>query len=160
MDPRGLVEIAIKRKRALLREARKSKNSFDKNFEIWVVFDRDEFPQILEARELARKSEIGVAESNPCFELWGILHFEDYDSLDDAKQCQLRFAKCCPSYDHGGSKAIEFVSFADSDEDRIAMIDAATGRAIDGLQRRVDEGTPNGRPSTEAFLVVNCLRGN
>jgi hypothetical protein len=160
LDPLTLVQSAIERKATLLREARKNKNSFDKNFEIWVVFDRDEFPQIREARELAAKNNIGVAESNPCFELWGILHFEDHDSLDNATECQRKFSRCCPNYDRRGSKIIDFVSFADSSEDRVSMIDAATHRAKIGLQRREDEGEINGRPSTEVFLVVENLRGN
>jgi len=160
LDPVTLVQSAVERKNTLLKDARKSKNSFDKNFEIWVVFDRDEFPQIREARELAAKNSIGVAESNPCFELWGILHFQDYDALDNARECQRRFSVCCPRYDHRGSKAIDFDSFAANSEDRIAMIDDATRRAKTGLQRRLDEDDANGRPSTEVFLVVEALRDN
>lgn len=74
--PMSLVEQAVdlvrQRQRAIRRG--RSEAPFD---EIWCVFDRDEHPYVAEALELAERHGIGVAFSNPCFELWLILHATD-----------------------------------------------------------------------------------
>ena len=44
---------------------------------VWCVFDVDEHPQIADARQMARANGIELAISNPCFELWLLLHFRD-----------------------------------------------------------------------------------
>lgn len=44
--------------------------------EVWCVFDVDEFPDVEAAVRQATKRGFSVAVSNPCFELWLLLHFE------------------------------------------------------------------------------------
>lgn len=55
---------------------------YEKDDQIWAVFDKDEFPDkdYNDAIELAQKNGIKVAYSNECFELWFLLHFEDYSA--------------------------------------------------------------------------------
>ena len=53
--------------------SRQGSLSFD---EIWCVFDVDEHPNRSQAIFEARQSDINVAVSNPCFELWLVLHVE------------------------------------------------------------------------------------
>ncbi|MFI6404854.1 RloB family protein [Streptomyces sp. NPDC050548] len=43
--------------------------------EVWCVFDVDEFLDVPRAIAMAREAGVEVAVSNPCFELWLILHF-------------------------------------------------------------------------------------
>ncbi|MDR0783409.1 MAG: RloB family protein [Propionibacteriaceae bacterium] len=61
--------------------------------ECWCVFDV-EWPQnhakLAEARSLARSKNIGVAISNPCFELWLILHYESQTGFLDTSIAQRR----------------------------------------------------------------------
>jgi hypothetical protein len=47
---------------------------------VWCVFDRDDFPisKIEKAHELAKENDIKICFSNPCFEVWFLLHFTDY----------------------------------------------------------------------------------
>lgn len=60
------------------RSAKKARPKRNPDFdEVWCVFDRDEHPNIESAMQEARDSEISVALSNPCFELWLVLHRED-----------------------------------------------------------------------------------
>ena len=40
----------------------------------WCVFDQDDHPGVDAAIALARQHDIGIAHSNPCFELWLSLH--------------------------------------------------------------------------------------
>ena len=73
--PLQLVDHAVEAK---LREAREQRRSRGKaHDEVWCVFDRDEHPNFAQAIEKATDNAIGVAISNPCIELWFILHFAD-----------------------------------------------------------------------------------
>ncbi|MFT7647504.1 MAG: hypothetical protein ACI8Y4_002253 [Candidatus Poriferisodalaceae bacterium] len=45
--------------------------------EIWCVFDTDEHPNLEQAVAEAADSNIRTARSNPCFELWLVLHVAD-----------------------------------------------------------------------------------
>lgn len=54
--------------------------------ECWCVFDVEwpkNHPNLKQAVSLARDHGIGLAISNPCFELWLILHFEAYTRFSD-----------------------------------------------------------------------------
>lgn len=64
VDPRALVEYAI-----TLRSL--SPDEFD---EVWCVTDVDQF-DVTSAIDLALTNEIRLAISNPCFEVWLLLHF-------------------------------------------------------------------------------------
>ena len=65
--PGQLVERAIRQRQDDLREERRGRGrAFD---EYWCIFDRDEH------KESAVSSDIRVAHTNPCIELWFILHF-------------------------------------------------------------------------------------
>ncbi|MFE7634646.1 RloB family protein [Kitasatospora sp. NPDC057518] len=46
--------------------------------EVWCVLDVDDFQDLGQAVAEARRKNIEVAFSNPCFELWLLLHFRDY----------------------------------------------------------------------------------
>lgn len=71
-DPRSVVQHAIDRK-ADLRE------QLGDDPEAWAVFDRDQHQarKLHEAWNLACVHGIRSAFSNPCFELWYLLHFVD-----------------------------------------------------------------------------------
>ena len=63
----------------LVAKARRWRSRYPDAFEeIWCVVDVDEF-DIDEARAAAKKAKIRLAVSNPCFEYWLLLHFENYD---------------------------------------------------------------------------------
>jgi hypothetical protein len=73
--PLELVRRASEARRIGAREERRGKGrAYD---EIWCMFDIDEHPNVPEAIDLARRNDIRLAISNPCLELWFILHFED-----------------------------------------------------------------------------------
>lgn len=57
---------------------------------VWVVFDRDEFPDFDEAIQQAAKHNINCAWSNESFELWLLLHFKDVSTSTNRKDlCDL-----------------------------------------------------------------------
>src|SRR5580698_2567227 len=72
--PLTLVKLAIDARIRAMEE----KSEID---EFWCVFDVEwptNHPGLNHAIHLARENEIRLAITNPCFELWLILHFKDY----------------------------------------------------------------------------------
>jgi hypothetical protein len=90
-DPRSIVRYARQRKKWLKRRGRR----FD---QIWCVFDRDEHPKIEDAFRWAAESHFALAFSNPCFELWFLLHLTDVDSPLDAHEALRRLRRAMPQY--------------------------------------------------------------
>ena len=89
-SPMAMVQRAVQTKAADRRDQARSRGrAFD---EVWCVFDRDEHPNIPEALALAEQHGIGVAFSNPCIELWFILHFEDQTASIHRHDAQRRSA--------------------------------------------------------------------
>lgn len=69
---------------------------------VWVVFDRDEHLGVDEVIAKCEAAGVGVAYSNPCFELWLILHVADYDKDEDRHKTQDHCASLCVGYRAGG----------------------------------------------------------
>lgn len=72
--PLSLVQRAVARRAADFKAARRRRG--DAYIEYWRVFDIDEHPNVARALELAVSSGVSVSVSNPCIELWFLLHFQ------------------------------------------------------------------------------------
>jgi hypothetical protein len=69
--PESVVACAIAKK----EWAQRRKRPYSR---VWCVFDRDEHVRVAEAFALAARHEIELACSNPCIELWFLLHFRPW----------------------------------------------------------------------------------
>ena len=88
MSPAGLVaraqaDIGVSRRSG----RRHGAPAFD---EIWCVFDVDAHPNVSQAIIEAERSGIFVAVSNPCFEVWLVLHCEDQRAHVERRRIQRR----------------------------------------------------------------------
>ena len=77
----------VKKARKLMAEGR---NEFSARDRTWVVFDRDAHPSFVQAINEAETQGISVAYSNPCFELWVVLHYRDDDGPAQRSEIQRR----------------------------------------------------------------------
>ncbi len=68
---------------------------------VWCVFDDDGRCRASEALQMAEDADMGVAFSNPCFELWYLLHFSYSTSACDQAKMEKRLRKHLPGYDKG-----------------------------------------------------------
>jgi len=71
-------------------------------FEAWVVVDKDENDEgeLALLQQWAQSTENhGLALSNPKFEYWLLLHFEDGDNVASSRECTDRLKRYLPQYD-------------------------------------------------------------
>lgn len=148
--PMTIAETACERAAALKR-SRGRKSSFEEGDQVWAVFDRDEHPKVAEALERCRSGNVGVAFSDPCFELWLILHFDNFDRPDDRHQVQSALAGVCEGYDPKGAKSADFSKLT-------LKVKEAEERAARQLERREAEGRPIRRPFTTVFRLTQEMR--
>jgi hypothetical protein len=141
----------ISRSHGLHRKQRKGLSSYEEKDEVWAVFDRDTHPRFDEAIALCKKHGVEVARSNPCFEVWLILHIRDYQKPDNCATVQALLATLCPEYDPNKGKVPDCDALLKS-------LDQAEQRAHAQLDRRSAEGTPFGNPSTTVFLLTKAIR--
>lgn len=83
--PKSLVDAA---KTELAKAEKVKRRTRDPNAgidEIWCVFDVDQHPYIKEVREQAQANNIMLAISNPCIEVWFLLHFIEQTAFIDRK---------------------------------------------------------------------------
>jgi hypothetical protein len=132
LDPRQLVHNAA----AFIR---RSQELFD---EVWCVVDVDEF-DIGAAVAEARRAGVSLAVSNPCFELWLLLHHADCRGYCAGyEDVVVRLKKHVPGYDKA---RLDFADYAPG-------IGDATKRAME----LGDDHSQN--PSTGMWRLVEMIR--
>lgn len=146
--PRSLVEKAVELKQVEEKEERRGRGA--KHDEYWCVFDVDTHPHLREAIDLARSEDIRVAISNPCIELWFLLHFIDqtaYITSEDAA----RLAK-----GHTGRGKGLTPDVLDALGERYEL---AKKRAVGLEKKHHGDGTPApGNPSSGMWRLIDALR--
>jgi len=78
----------------------------------WLVVDRDQWTdeQLTQLHEWAITNEqYGLAVSNPCFELWILLHFEDATGVTNLRLCKERLKRHLPNYDKGRIETVKLI---------------------------------------------------
>lgn len=86
IDVNGLGRSTVELVEKALRIKNKRNTEYSR---LWCVFDKNAAPddKFNQACKLARVNNIGLAYSNPGFELWYLLHFCDYNASLSIKQC-------------------------------------------------------------------------
>lgn len=119
--------------------------------EFWCVFDVEwprNHPGLVDAIQQARANSIQLAISNPCFELWLILHFQDHSSwLDNNQARRLR-----RQLDGSGDKGLDsgkYMPFTADAARRAAGLDA----------RHLRDGTvfPHDNPATGMYRLLAAV---
>lgn len=147
LDPKALVEVARTRLRESRREAKQYR---DKNLEfdqVWCVVDVDDHRRLQEARIMARDNGIELVISNPCFELWLILHFRDQTAYIDRFQLKSACRNLSES-DRAG-----YPPFAIC----VSHYDTAVGRARQLDDRNDRDGEPGRNPSTSVYRLTERI---
>jgi hypothetical protein len=115
------------------------------------VFDVDEHPRLAEAIALAGRHSIGLAISNPCLELWFLLHFEDRTAYIDRHDVQRRAQK------HLGCDKVLTDPALHMLADRYPDAVARATRLDD--KHRGDGSVIGANPSTTVWRLIEEIRG-
>jgi hypothetical protein len=145
--PKTLVERAVEKQRASDREATRRGNDNLRYDQVWCVFDIDEHPFVPEARQTARDNAIHVAVSNPCFELWLLLHFQDQTAHVERD----RVARVCRKHMPGYDKT------PDCDK-LMPLLQEAIARAIQLDKWQESRDNAGGNPSTGVYQLVQQIK--
>jgi hypothetical protein len=145
--PKTLVERAVKLKKEAARKAKRQNVPFLAYDEVWCVFDVDEHPLLPEAKQQARDNDISLAISNPCFELWALLHFRDQTAAETRQKVRSLLKSHIPRYD----KELPAPKL-------MPLIEHAMQRAqqLDYLAKLA--GVPGKNPSTGVYLLIQRIR--
>jgi len=69
------------------RDTENQRGRFD---EIWCIFDYDRHLDVVRAIQQAKQAGVRIALSNPCFELWLVLHAEEQNAEIEQRRIQQR----------------------------------------------------------------------
>lgn len=157
INPTGVPMTTAKRavaralREGLAKGSKKPRNSFELGDQVWAVFDRDDHPNFDDAIAVCSGKGVRVGRSNPCFEVWLILHEQDFDRPDDRSQVCAHLCTLRPEYDPDGAKCCNC-------NELIARVADAEARATTLLERRESQGSPYGRPSTTVGQLTKEIR--
>jgi hypothetical protein len=151
-DPAGplqLVERAIESKRRESADAKRGRGR--PHDEIWCVFDRDDHPKVDHAVNLAAEHGIEVAVSNPCIELWFLLHFETMSAFIERGDVQRRASKLLGCGKVLTDAAVEVLLDRYSEaRERPRLLD---------VKHDGDGSAPGSNPSSGVWRLVEAIRG-
>lgn len=111
-DKTGVPFSLVKAAKQFKRESEiAAKRQRDQNLaydSVWCVFDVDEHPNLHDARQTAAANGIYLAISNPCFELWLVLHMREPPGMKHRHDIQDLLKSLVADYD----KHVDFDRYA------------------------------------------------
>jgi hypothetical protein len=145
--PKSVVQAAVGKKRASIERAARERDENVAYDQVWCVVDTDSHPKMHEAVQQAKDNGIELVVSNPCVELWLLLHFTDQSAFIDRKPLKRALKRFVKDYD----KHVEFQAF----EPGYMM---AVSRAKTLERRNNSAGTVRGNPSTELWRLTEEMK--
>jgi hypothetical protein len=144
--PKSLVGQAVERKKHAEMEARRRGDPYLKYDEVWCVFDVDNHPNLPEAKQQARDNGLNLAISNPCFELWILLHFRDQRAHQERGPIQTAVRE----HLLGFVKEVPY--------DRVQPhYEEAVARASALMEWQLQQERPDGNPSTAVHKLTERI---
>jgi len=141
-DPKGVLDDLLK--------ALKVDNEFEHK---WIVIDRDEHESFSKTLDQAKAMDVNVAYSNPSFEFWFLLHFDNYTT---------------PTHRHHLPNLLKkHITYQKNSKTTYNEILPFQKIAITRSKQLIDKFTLNGRklnptidnPTTTVYLLIEVLNG-
>lgn len=148
--PLQLVKTAVAQRSADLRSAKRGKG--DAYDQYWCVFDIDEHPHVDQALQLAASSQISIAVTNPCIELWFLLHFQDQTANLHRHKAQAISSDLLGCTKVPTAAALTELARRYEDARRRAQ-------ALD-RKHELDGSPPRSNPSSSLWQLVDQIRGS
>jgi len=113
---------------------------------VWCVFDMDDHPRVGQAKEMARDNEIDIALSNPCFELWLLVHFRKNPGMQDRKVIVKMLKTFVPEYE----KHVKYEVFRDGHQHAVGE-----AKAMDTIA--TNTSNIDGNPTTGVYRLTEII---
>ena len=115
--------------------------------ERWIVFDRDQVVNFDEIIDEAKKADIKVGWSNPCFEIWLYSYFGEMPSIQESWTCCERFSQIYKSktgkeYSKSASDLYRQLSLNGDEGKAIQIAEAKRKQCCDSGYTRPSEMCP------------------
>lgn len=139
--------------------------------ELWIVIDRDEVEakgkgfgghseqNFTRAIRECKKNNVKVACSNPCFELWIVLHFEFRNTActrsDIQKTAQEKINALLPA-----QKQLKSIADLKSISNLYDLLKDNTETAMKNAKKLEDNEAEHKNPSSGMFKLLNSMLGN
>lgn len=148
---RGVPKTMLELARAKLKEIKSPayRRSGGDRDAVWLVFDQDDHEDVPGVIKKCREAGIGVAYSNPCFEVWLILHCQDYDRDEHRKKVQSVCEAVCVGYSKVAGKVPDY-------NDLLSGVSDAERRAEILVERREADG--GAAPVTSVHELTAAIR--
>ncbi len=115
------------------------------------MFDIDAHPNVREAIQKAEDNGIHLAISNPCIELWFILHFEDQTSYISRHKAQSKSAELLRCEKNLSREAMDLL---------YSLFEDASQRARElDVKHKGDGSPPRSNPSSSVWKLIESIRG-
>jgi len=144
--PLTVVRAAKERKEKAISEAKRKDDEFLTYQSVWCVFDVDDHPNVPEARIMAADNGIELAISNPCFELWLLLHHRHCPGELHRHKAQTMLKDHVTSYD----KHVNFDDYKDGYEKAVQR-----AKSLDQLAESM--GEPGRNPTTGVYVLTEMI---
>jgi len=145
--PKSIAKTAKRLKQAAEKRARGEKDDNLRYDEVWCVFDVDDHPGLPEAKQIAASNGLELAISNPCIELWLLLHFREQPGMQSRDQLMALLKSDLPDYD----KHVDFKIYQ-------ARYDGAAERARRLEQECVRDDEEGRNPSTGFWRLTASIQ--
>lgn len=130
---------------------------FDEGDSVWCVFDSDRNTpaQLAKAKTLADKNGINIIFSNPCFEVWLLLHLEYTSSPFNSADEVITRLKLHPQMNNYQKGCYNF-DLLESEQD--IAIERAEQLIKEHENQDIKQYSKNSKPSTNAHELVSFLK--
>lgn len=146
-DPLNVVNYAVELRDKLISDLEFDIEDGD---QVWALVDVDRHESIKNAIQLAREKKVRLAISNPCFEYWILLHFED--CAPHISICSELISKCLnkyiPNYDKG---SMDFSKI-------IGKSAIASSRAENNFKAKAEADPVKCCPCTQIYELINKIQ--
>lgn len=146
-EPLQVVDIAVRLKKRAATEAREQRDENLRWDQVWGVVDVDEHAGLGAARQLAVENDIDLAISNPCFELWALLHFQEQRAHLECDKAQAALRRHLPGYDKG----LDFPKLHPGYANAVRR-----AQALDAEAQR--QKAPGRNPTTGVYRLTESIR--